>query len=110
MYTDDEDFQEDYSEDLEFLSEAQDIANYEDELAEFKDNYVHDEEFRNQLWRKYKAAIFDEEYDECYGVYVWDDYLWMNRDYNKCLENLFNAIRSEKYRQRMMSDDNPLPF
>lgn len=94
--------------DVELESEAQMIANYEDELLEFKTMYRKNKEFRDMLFDKYKAKIVWEEWDECYGAYVWEDFLFMSCHIDKCLEKMYNEI--ERIKHNRIKEENDLPF
>lgn len=94
--------------DLEFLSEAQAIANYEDELAEFINKYRKDIEFRKDIVKKYDGYVTYEERDECYATYFKDDILCFSTHLDKCIEKMFNAIRAKDYNEYITQ--NNLPF
>lgn len=94
--------------DVELESEAQMIANYEDELMEFKTKYRTDKDFRKMLFDRYDARIVWEEWDECYWLYIWDDYLWMSSRLDRCLEKMYNEI--ERIKNKRIREENNLPF
>lgn len=93
--------------DPELESEAQAIANYEDELAEFINLYKKDRWFREELLRKDKLYITYEDWDECYGLYHGDDIEFMSIHLEKCLEKMFNLRR--QLRQKKLAEQD-LPF
>lgn len=94
--------------DPEMESEAQAIANYEDELAEFINLYKKDRGFREQLLRKENLYIIYEEWDECYGLYHGDDIEFMSIHLEKCLEKMFNL--REQIKAKQIAEENNLPF
>lgn len=94
--------------DPELESEAQAIACYEDELAEFINLYKNDKWFREQLVREENLYITYEDLDECYWLYVWDSLEFMSIHLEKCLEKMYN-IR-EKIRAKRIAEQNDLPF
>lgn len=94
--------------DPEMESEAQAIANYEDELAEFINLYKKDRGFREELLRKDELYIMYEDWDECYWLYHGDDIEFMSIHLDKCIEKMFNMRR--QLRQKKLADENNLPF
>lgn len=93
--------------DPEMESEAQAIANHEDELAEFINNYKNDRWFRlmlKDLW----LTIMWEDRDECYALYVWDDIEFMSISYDKCVEKMF-YFKNKKIEEEHRIDST-LPF
>ena len=94
--------------DSELESEAQAIACYEDELAEFINLYKKDRWFREQLVRKENLYITYEDWDECYWLYVWDSLEFMSIHLEKCIEKMFNMRR--QLRAKKIAEQNDLPF
>lgn len=98
-----------YDVDLE-LKEQQ-ISLYEDGLSMFIDRYQKEKEFRELLKKKYDTYIDYEEWDECYGMYFWDDVLYMSIHLDKCLEKMFNCINNEEYKRKLETvEESFLPF
>lgn len=90
-----------YDVDLE-LKEQQ-ISLYEDELTEFINKFYNEKEFREEL-KKDGVYIMYEDYDECFGLYIWDDIVTMDIHLEKCLEKAFNYLRNKELVQ------SDLPF
>lgn len=95
-----------YDVDLE-LKEQQ-ISLYEDELAEFTEKFYKDKEFREKLKKDDWIYITYEEYDECFGLYIWDDILCMNTHMDKCIEKAFNYVINKEHALSLQESD--LPF
>lgn len=97
--------------DPELELEAQQISNYEDELAEFIDQYKNDKWFRMYLREKRKLYVIWEDWDECYAAYSNGDILYMSTSLDKCLKELFNVMRSvDSYWEANYPNEKQLPF
>lgn len=83
-----------YDVDLE-LKEQQ-ISLYEDELSEFAEKFYENKDFREKLKKENWIYITYEEYEECFGLYIWDDILFMNNNMDRCIEKAFNYIKNKK--------------
>ena len=90
--------------DVDLELKENEISLYEDELDMFIDDYNKSKEFRKLLLEKYDARITYEERDECFGMYFWDDVLYMSRDMDDCLEKMFNCIKNAEYSKQLLEN------
>lgn len=94
--------------DVDLEMKEQQISLYEDELSEFTEKFYKDEDFRKKLRKEDWIYITYEEYDECFGLYIWDDILWMNTHMDKCIEKAFNYLRNKQFQEQLQ--ESFLPF
>lgn len=88
--------------DVDLLIEEQQISLYEDELSEFIEKYRNDKDFRENLKKEHNIYLTFEEWDECYGVYAWDDIITMSSNLDRCLEKAFNYIRNKEVQESIL--------